>query len=77
MRRFDDLGSMGLRTVSNAVVARAAIGVALATSRSVYDSHYVALAMHEGCRFVTADERLVNGLASTPYEVHAIWLGAM
>jgi predicted nucleic acid-binding protein len=76
VRRFDDLASMGLRTVSNALIARAAIGVALAAGRTVYDSVYVALAMHEGCRFVTADERLVNALAGTPYAVHVVWLGA-
>jgi hypothetical protein len=39
---------MGPRTVSNAFVARAAVGVALATVRTVYDSVYVALAVHEG-----------------------------
>lgn len=48
VRRFDHLASMGLRTVSNLVVARAAVGLALATGRTVYDSIYVALAMHEG-----------------------------
>lgn len=75
--RFDDLRSMDLRTVSNDLVARAAVGVALATSRTVYDSLYIALAMHEGCRFVTADERLVNGLGGTQYAAHVAWLGAM
>jgi predicted nucleic acid-binding protein len=45
--------------------------------RTVYDSLYIALSMHEGCRFVTADERLVNGLGGTPYRVHAAWLGTM
>ena len=54
-KRFDDLALMGIRTVSNVVVARAALGVALATGRTVYDSLYIALAMHEGCRLVTAD----------------------
>jgi predicted nucleic acid-binding protein len=77
LKRFDALASMGLRTISNALVARSAIEVALATGRTVYDSLYVALAMHEGCRFVTADERLVNGLAGTLYGVHAVWLGTM
>ena len=77
MKRFDALASMGLHTISNVPVARMAIEVALATGRTVYDSLYIALAMNEGCRFVTADERLVNGLASTPYQVHAIWLGTM
>ena len=77
LTRFDAVSSMGLRTISNAVVARVAIEVALATGRTVYDSLYIALAMHEGCRLVTADERLVNGLGGTPYRVHAVWLGTM
>ena len=73
--RFDALASMGLRTISNAPIARMAIEVALSTRRTVYDSLYIALAMTEGCRFVTADERLVNGLAGTPYRAHVVWLG--
>jgi predicted nucleic acid-binding protein len=77
LTRFDAVSSMGLRTISNAVGARVAIEVALATGRTVYDSLYIALAMHEGCRFVTADERLVNGLGGTPYRAHAVWLGTM
>jgi len=76
-QRFDDLTSMGLRTVSTLVIARGAVGVALASGRTVYDSVYVALAMHEGCRFVTADERLVNALAGTPYHTHTVWLAAL
>ena len=56
---------MDLRTVSNASLARVAVGIALATGRTVYDSLYVAFAADEGCQFVTADERLVNALAGT------------
>ncbi len=77
LTRFDAVASMGLRTISNQVVARRAVQVALATGRTVYDSIYIALAMHEGCRFVTADERLVKGLGGTPYREHAVWLGTM
>ncbi len=36
--RFEDLLSMGLRTVSTVVLARAALAAALATGRTVYDS---------------------------------------
>jgi len=77
VRRLDELGSMGPRTVSNAALVRAALGVALATSRTVYDCLYLALAMHEGCPLVTADERFVNALTGTQYSANALWLGAM
>ena len=39
-----------------------AIRAALEYGRSLYDSLYVALALAEGCRFVTADQRLYNAL---------------
>jgi hypothetical protein len=51
--------------------------LALATGRTVYDAVYVARAMRESCRFVTADERLVDGLAGTPHRAHLVWLGAL
>jgi predicted nucleic acid-binding protein len=38
--------------------------LAISHSRTVYDSLYLALAAREGCRFVTADERLVNAVAA-------------
>jgi predicted nucleic acid-binding protein len=62
IKRFDALTGMGLRTVANASVARDAVELAPATGRTVYDAVYVALAMRESCRFVTADERLVLAL---------------
>ena|SRR5215467_9682917 len=42
--------------------------------RTVYDSLYLALAIREGCEFVTADERLANSLSST--QASPIWLGS-
>lgn len=49
-----------------------AYGLAVTHRRSVYDSLYLALSIREGCRFVTADERLVNALSSSLSTV--IWL---
>ncbi len=46
--------------------------LAVTYQRTVYDSLYVALSLREGCRFVTADERLVNSLATTFPNV--VWL---
>ena len=39
-----------------------AYGIAVAHQRTVYDSLYLALSVREGCRFVTADERLANAV---------------
>ena len=41
--------------------------------RDAYDSLYLALALREGCPFVTADQKLVNALAGTVPGV--TWLG--
>lgn len=39
-----------------------AFDIAVRFDRTIYDSLYVALALQEGCQFVTADRRLYNGL---------------
>ncbi len=39
-----------------------ALPLAAAYRRTVYDSLYVALSVREGCRFVTADDKLANAL---------------
>ena len=38
--------------------------LAITYGRTVYDSLYLALSLREGCRFVTADERLVNAVGA-------------
>ena len=42
--------------------------------RTVYDCMYLALAVQLGGRMVTADERLVNGLANGPWADYVIRL---
>jgi predicted nucleic acid-binding protein len=75
--RFRALQSMGLTLVPSAATADRALAIALETQRTVYDALYLALAEAEGCRFVTADERLVNALSQTPIAKLAVWLGAI
>ena len=60
------------RRVSGRELARDALAFAMATGRSVYDGMYVALAVQSGATLITADERLVNSLA-THWPVR--WLG--
>jgi len=75
--RFHALQSMVLTLVPSAATADRALAIALETQRTVCDALYLALADAEGCRFVTADERLVNALSQTPIAKLAVWLGAI
>jgi predicted nucleic acid-binding protein len=59
-----DILSYGFPTVSGNELADSALAIALATGRTVYDAMYVALAIQRDATFVTADERLVNALAT-------------
>lgn len=45
------------------------------TGRTVYDCLYLALAVHLGGRMLTADQRLVNALAGTPWVGSVCWVG--
>jgi predicted nucleic acid-binding protein len=44
------------------------------TQRTVYDCLYLALAVQLGGRMVTADLRLCNALAGTPWAAHLCWV---
>jgi predicted nucleic acid-binding protein len=54
----------GLPTVNGRDLAEDALAIALSTGRTVYDAMYVALAVQRESTFITADERLVNALAT-------------
>jgi predicted nucleic acid-binding protein len=55
-----------VKLVGSQALAEAALEVAIAFRRTVYDGMYVALAAARGCVLVTADDRLVRGLAGGP-----------
>ena len=59
-------------TTGERELAEPAFAIAVATGRTIYDSMYVALAVQKDAAFITADERLVNALA-THWPVR--WLG--
>lgn len=64
----------GFPTIPSKELAEDAVAIALSTGRSVYDALYVALAVQRHAPFITADERLVNALA-THWPVK--WLGVL
>lgn len=55
-----------LTLVSSKGLIEAALEIAAAYRRTVYDSLYLALAVACDCVLVTADDRLVNALAAGP-----------
>jgi len=51
--------------VDSAGMLVAAVDLAATLDRTVYDALYIALALREGCQFVTADARLHHAVATT------------
>lgn len=68
------LKARNLPTVSSLDLLDMAFKIATGFGRTVYDSLYVSLAVDSKIQFITADERLVNALA-THFPVK--WLGAI
>ena len=59
---------------ADTLLVAAAFDLADRLGRTVYDCMYLALAVRLGGLMVTADERLVNSLADTPWAASAICL---
>lgn len=51
-------------TTSSADLLDDAYPLAITHGRTVYDALYLALSVRESCRFVTADERMVNAVGA-------------
>jgi predicted nucleic acid-binding protein len=64
---------IGFPAFSSFSLIEAAIQIARAYQRTVYDCIYVALAVETRSEVVTADERLANSLPGLP----VVWLGLL
>ena len=58
----------------DADLAEQALTIGMQLNYAPYDCFYVVSAMRRRVPFVTADRRLINRLASTPYSSHVIHL---
>jgi predicted nucleic acid-binding protein len=61
------------RHMSSPLVVRA-FDLANQTGRTVYDSLYLSLAVQLSGQLVTADDRLANAIATTPWAAHILKL---
>jgi predicted nucleic acid-binding protein len=71
---LSQLPGLPLARHADASLVVAAFDLADRVGRTVYGCMYLALAVQLGGRMVTADERLVNGLANGPWAACAIRL---
>jgi len=74
-RILSDILQMPLRLTASSDLVEPALKIAIETNRTVYDSLYVALAIQAASFLITADERLTNALAATPYNGHVRHVG--
>lgn len=72
---LSDARRIPIELTPSAALVDAALSIAVHTGRSVYDSLYLALAVASGTVMVTADRRLVNACAGTPFAPHLALLG--
>ncbi|MGH9493770.1 MAG: type II toxin-antitoxin system VapC family toxin [Candidatus Sulfotelmatobacter sp.] len=70
---YQKIVELAIPTATTAELVPAALKMAMTYGRTVYDSLYVALAVHAQAELVTADERLANALAA---RFPVKWLGA-
>jgi len=71
---LQQLPGLPLSRHPDAPLIATAFDIADRSGRTVYDCMYLALAVRLGGQMVTADERLVNSLATTPWAASAIHL---
>jgi predicted nucleic acid-binding protein len=64
------LAASPVRLVASGDLVEAALEIATAFRRSVYDALYVALAVARGCVLATADDQLARALSGSPLGEH-------
>jgi predicted nucleic acid-binding protein len=68
------LGALPLQVSASWPLVLLALEIACRTQRTVYDSLYLALAVHEDCAMVTADRKLYDAIQGSPMAPHIGWV---
>jgi predicted nucleic acid-binding protein len=71
------LGVLPLQVSASWPLVLLALEIACRTQRTVYDSLYLALAVHESCAMVTADRKLYDAIQGGPLAPHIGWIEEM
>lgn len=69
-----ELKALSLKVWNTPQIAEEAFEIACRTKSTFYDSLYVALAVKNDCRMVTADLKLYNALKTTELRKHMLWI---
>lgn len=70
---IDEYRKITFTLTSASALLEEAYRLAATHHRTVYDMLYLALSIRENCKFVTADERMVNAIGSSFSNI--IWVG--
>jgi len=73
-RVFDQLERVPLRRHTDRKLLQLSFEIATATTRALYDCHYLALALTLEARMVTADDRFYQALRHSPLSEHLMWV---
>lgn len=68
------LGALPLQVSPSWPLVLLGLEIACRNQRTVYDSLYLALAVHENCPMVTADRKLYDAIRSGPLSPHIGWV---
>jgi predicted nucleic acid-binding protein len=71
---LSELQALSIKVWDTSQLAVEAFDIACGTKRTFYDSLYVALAVKNDCRMVTADLKLYNALSATKLKKHILWV---
>ncbi len=75
VRMVEQLIRVPIEIVPSSILLPAAMRLAMAHDRTVYDCLYLALAIERDYPLVTGDRRLVNALAGGPLAGRVRWIG--
>ena len=74
---FAEFSAVSMQVYESRSLIPTALDIAIQNDRTVYDSLYLALAILNQCSMVTADLRLFNALANSPFASSIVWVESL